>query len=194
MKYEEMKIKVDSPEHSKDIQEALFSMGYRWAGEGVRNGVCLTEQPYLFTLDCGDICFAECGEYFEAEESREVFLEDLLGNGRGSSSHKYSEELKAIAEGIQVQMYSDVVEKWMDIPEAQALYFIATKPQNKFRVKPEKKLVRQWEFKYLSRTGAVITSWEPTQKKAIETCEWHTEEFGRKIINEPILVEYEVEL
>ncbi len=46
--FKNMKFRVKDEEHSKQIQEHLFSLGYRWIGN--RNAVVYTDSSFLFLL------------------------------------------------------------------------------------------------------------------------------------------------
>ena len=75
-KFKEMKFQVNSPEHSKKIQEKLFEMGYRWwSGREVR----YVNSPYLFTNMCGTITHRSDSDYpFEAKSKEEHEIVEVV--------------------------------------------------------------------------------------------------------------------
>lgn len=54
--FKKMRFIVESPEHSKLIQEALFKLGYKWPVEGTT--LAHFDKPYLFGDDDGDLLYS----------------------------------------------------------------------------------------------------------------------------------------
>lgn len=54
--FKKMRFEVNSPEHSAQIQKALFSMGYKWSSRGTTVQFC--DRKYLFTDEDGYILHA----------------------------------------------------------------------------------------------------------------------------------------
>lgn len=80
-KFANMKFKVNSPEHSKEIQEALFEIGYKWCVYGSQGATIMnTETPTLYTYDDGSIMYDSSdyeSEYrmFNSSENQEYTVE-----------------------------------------------------------------------------------------------------------------------
>ena len=63
--FKDMKFRVRDEEHSKQIQETLFGLGYKWAtGEP---GVNYTYCQYLYTNNDGDLCYGTTEEFFDGK-------------------------------------------------------------------------------------------------------------------------------
>jgi len=70
--FKNMKFKVNSPEHSKEIQEALFEMGYKWWGQStVLNFV---DNPFLYSEDTGIIAIGQSQDFFERLDTHQEYL------------------------------------------------------------------------------------------------------------------------
>lgn len=59
-----MKFRVRDEEHSKQIQEALFTEGYGW-GMGLSKEVDNTYKLYLYTDDDSDLFYGTQADYFD---------------------------------------------------------------------------------------------------------------------------------
>jgi hypothetical protein len=71
--FKNMKFRVSSPEHSKEIQEALFEMGYKWFSGG--EVVLHTEYNFLYTCDDGFITYRNVERNFKEKiENKEHSL------------------------------------------------------------------------------------------------------------------------
>lgn len=73
-----MKFRVESPEHSRQIQERLFEMGYKWKGEKECR-VEKTKEPFLYAEANGCIMFdpIENHHEFEIDNATETTLQDI---------------------------------------------------------------------------------------------------------------------
>lgn len=72
-----IKIKILSPQHSAEVQQALFCLGIRWWGED-KPIVEKTHKPYLF-VDSNVITYGDSyPEYFKNHKNKEVTLEEIL--------------------------------------------------------------------------------------------------------------------
>ena len=60
---------------SKEIQEKLFSFGYKWLGG---NKVQFMEEPFLFISDDGRITYSDDMVYFKNCEETEITAEQIL--------------------------------------------------------------------------------------------------------------------
>ncbi len=70
-----MKFKVSSPEHSKEIQEALFEMGYKWNGHHKQSLLEYTNYSYIYTDEEGIILYGSWEPTFVQDLSEEYTLE-----------------------------------------------------------------------------------------------------------------------
>lgn len=72
----EMKIRAKSPEHSKAIQEKLFSMGHSWAGLYGETYARFTSMPYLYFSDKGIQMSAggDIGDKLFAEDNKPEYV------------------------------------------------------------------------------------------------------------------------
>lgn len=62
---------------SKEIQEKLFSFGYRWP-DGNYTEVCNEDEPFLLIYDDGYISNANDMCYFTEHENREITADEIL--------------------------------------------------------------------------------------------------------------------
>lgn len=62
---------------SKEIQEKLFSFGYKWIGDGPTE-VQFTEKPFLFIYDNGYISYTSDMSYFVMHPNREITADEIL--------------------------------------------------------------------------------------------------------------------
>jgi hypothetical protein len=78
-KLQNMKIRINNPEHSKEVQECLFKLGYMWNSQLFPTVWRAEDADNLFTYKSGKIyCAADTGqEYFVEHNNTEVTLEDL---------------------------------------------------------------------------------------------------------------------
>lgn len=75
---QDMKIRIRDAEHSKQVQECLFKLGFGWSG--YQKTLQFTDEPYMFAEESGTgITYASESDelYFSNEPSKEVTLEDL---------------------------------------------------------------------------------------------------------------------
>ena len=77
--FKAMKFRVDSPEHSKKIQEKLFEMGYKWYGEDDTTSDFQSE-PFLFAESDGTIGWAgsEDEGFFIKDSNEEMQLVETV--------------------------------------------------------------------------------------------------------------------
>lgn len=72
------KIRVNSPELSKLVQEKAFELGWSWLGGKKVN---YTEEPYLYFWNYKSIGYGNSEKYFYSDFKREIFPSDLgIGN------------------------------------------------------------------------------------------------------------------
>lgn len=62
---------------SKEIQEKLFSFGYRWA-DGNNTEVCKEDEPFLLIYDDGYITYENYISNFVDHENREISADEIL--------------------------------------------------------------------------------------------------------------------
>lgn len=74
--FKNMKFRVNSSEHSKQIQEHLFTLGYKWICE-VRQAVEKTDKPFLYVEECGQITYGDTEEYFKNSIHKEYTLQEI---------------------------------------------------------------------------------------------------------------------
>lgn len=61
---------------SQEIQEKLFSFGYKWPTSGCK--VCYTESPFLFMTDNNEISRSNNMELFKKREYTEISADEIL--------------------------------------------------------------------------------------------------------------------
>ena len=71
--FKAMKFRVDNEEHSRQIQEALFDLGYRWYG-GV-SSVQYTHNKFLFTDADGGVRRSDVEDHFRTKDVPECCIE-----------------------------------------------------------------------------------------------------------------------
>jgi hypothetical protein len=76
-KFKDMKFKVNNPEHSEQIQECLFRLGYLWAGDSSRR-VQILDSTHLYAEADGIILHSNGDDlFFSNDENKETTLEEL---------------------------------------------------------------------------------------------------------------------
>lgn len=73
--FSNMKFRVNSPEHSKKIQEHLFTLGYKWICE-THFVVEKTDKPFLYTEEDGKITYGTNEDYFKNSMHKEHTLQE----------------------------------------------------------------------------------------------------------------------
>ena len=111
--FKAMKFQVKSPEHSRNIQEKLFEMGYKWYGDGQK--VKNITSPYLFSTFDGFLRHRPDIEYsFENDTNDEYELKELttqelipvqkkdvvIFDGKGYSKARFKELLSAVLDKL----------------------------------------------------------------------------------------------
>ena len=71
--FKNMKFRVSSPEHSKEIQDALFEMGYKWASGNKE--VLYTHESFLYTDDIGTIMMGSLEDTYKDSPEQEHTVE-----------------------------------------------------------------------------------------------------------------------
>ena len=72
MSFKEMKFLVKDEEHSKQIQKALFDLGYAWwSGWGDTKTIIHTDAQALYTEPDGSIAYSD-GEYFFSPDVKDI--------------------------------------------------------------------------------------------------------------------------
>lgn len=61
---------------SKEIQEKLFPLGFKWGSEGKK--VLYKRKPFLYLSRNMEICYGDDMEYFTIEAFREITANDIL--------------------------------------------------------------------------------------------------------------------
>lgn len=74
--FKNMKFRVNSPEHSKQIQEHLFTLGYLWDGES-KAGVENTHFEFLYTNSDGRIKYGSLECTFKDPLYKEYTLQEI---------------------------------------------------------------------------------------------------------------------
>lgn len=74
--FKNMKFRVSSPEHSKQIQKHLFTLGYRWDGES-KAGVENTHFEFLYTHSDGRIKYGSLECTFKDPLYKEYTLQEI---------------------------------------------------------------------------------------------------------------------
>lgn len=71
---QEMKIRINNPEHSKQVQKVLFDMGYEWAVAGKK--IAYSRYPYLYCHKYGSIACGDGKKTFVKNSKPEYHLKD----------------------------------------------------------------------------------------------------------------------
>lgn len=71
-----MKFRVNSPEHSKQIQKHLFTLGYKWKLE-THAVVEKTNEPFLYAGEDGWIMYGTSEDYFKKSTYKEYTLQEI---------------------------------------------------------------------------------------------------------------------
>lgn len=73
--FKNMKFRVSTSEHSKEIQEALFEMGYKWNGHHKQSLLEYPNYSYIYTDEEGIILYGSWEPTFVQDLSEEYTLE-----------------------------------------------------------------------------------------------------------------------
>ena len=73
--FKNMKFRVRDEEHSKQIQEYLFSLGYKWFSD---EAIKMQSKPFLFANSYGGLGWANDLSYFEKHEHAEYQLKETI--------------------------------------------------------------------------------------------------------------------
>lgn len=71
--FKNMKFRVSSEESSKEIQNLLFEMGYKWPGAG--RDVCNLTKPFIYTDNEGYMTFGVFEDCFLQSKYKEFKIE-----------------------------------------------------------------------------------------------------------------------
>ena len=74
MKLENIKIKIKSPEHSRQVQEMLFRMGYRWHVNGKK--ISYQDASILYAYFNQDIRYSNDEVRFDTHENKEIWYQE----------------------------------------------------------------------------------------------------------------------
>lgn len=186
----EFKLRVSNRQHSEKIQKRLFEMGYSWIGKEVEP--MFLEKPFLFTSKDGRITFLPQQEKLFYENYRkETTLEGIKMHP--NRWHGFEGILEAIAEGRETQ-WRNARGEWICCDGAYILKSVLsnTYAPERFRVKPMKKTVEQWEAKlFYAGSGLVTTTTGYTESIVLALV---SNTGVATVIQEPTLVSYEIEV
>lgn len=78
--FKSMKFRVRDEDHSRQIQETLFGLGYSWYENCEhRCSVKYTDCKFLYTYDNGDLAWSNIQPFFDGSESQENIIEPVGG-------------------------------------------------------------------------------------------------------------------
>ena len=98
--FKEMKISVECAEHSTEIQNALFEMGYSWGNPSDKQ-IKYEDELFLYTSNYGSIMYDSCPYYFERQLNKEYIFENSVFTCV-QSTH---DTTKVDVMGIEVERY-----------------------------------------------------------------------------------------
>ena len=100
---EKLKFRVESPEHSKQIQKRLFEMGYRWSGHN-DNGYIYTNKPFLYAEVDGKLSYGNTLSYFEdgSPEFKETTLKKILKESQRQIKTKKKSKMKKLFHTFEI--------------------------------------------------------------------------------------------
>lgn len=85
MDFKNTKVRVNSTEQSRKVQEKMFELGFSWSGK--KSSQYLNERYLIFYNDM-TICYCSSEENFNQEDKREVKVSDILeGHKEISPTH-----------------------------------------------------------------------------------------------------------
>lgn len=137
----DMKFRIQNEQHSKEIQECLFKLGFAWKAYKNRK-VQYTEAAYLFAYwENKSITKSELGDgnYFKNHDSVETTLEELkqmLKPVEQKKPHVHADLIHAWADGAEVQYWEQG--EWHDCNRPS--WF----PDIEYRIKPEETDVEKY--------------------------------------------------
>ena len=99
---------------SKEIQEKLFSFGYRWP-DGNYTEVCNEDDPFLLIYDDGYISNANDMCYFTEHENREITAEQILALELTEPTYR---------------PFKDAEEYWQEMLKHQPFGWVSSKNKN----------------------------------------------------------------
>lgn len=125
IEFKNMKFRVKDEEHSKQIQEHLFSLGYNCLCQS-NNEYQNFKEPYLFTDTDGRISWCNSKGYFEGQdeikeyqlkETKSYALEEVKPKSKiGDLTVKVNLELTVNGEKVSLDRLEDVISK-LDITD-----------------------------------------------------------------------------
>lgn len=126
--------------NSKETQERLFELGYRWnwSGREARH----LRAKYIFTNESGKLT-----------NSNDFWRETPKGTQLDNTPHKHCKLIKAWADGAKIQGWDPVNEVWVDME------YICWSSMKKYRIKPE-------ESEEYTKLKSVISELEDNLNKA----------------------------
>lgn len=168
--FKNMKFRVNNPEHSKQIQEALFELGYAWR-KGGENVHC-NWADYLYSSSDGKLTVGVFDNMFKENKNTECNLSDLLmmiGRKKLNMRLSLQESINYLNEIYAIQplpdfttprTYSDEYHKWV--------CSAANKPQQ------PKDNPKQSNMKYPNSVIRVDKEEDQQEKKPVEFthCFW----------------------
>ncbi len=116
--FKNMKFCVKDEEHSKKIQEHLFSLGYGWLGDS--STIMFVSMPYLSTDNSGKIGYGYNNESFDSllypeyqlKETKSYSLEEIKPKSKiGKLTVKVNLELTVNGEKVSLNNLEDIVSK-----------------------------------------------------------------------------------
>lgn len=103
--FRDMKFRVKKEEHSRKIQEYLFSLGYKWR-DGSKQ-VQLTSEPYLYADRKGKILKGETWVHFKGDTCPEYTLEETVAyslkevDTKNKEIEEIEKEMRALADRLE---------------------------------------------------------------------------------------------
>lgn len=177
--FKALKFRIANEDQSKQLQEVLFQLGYKWWRSKLVPQH--TDKPFLYTSADGDISYSGCripsdDIFFKSNDRTEQNTEEFIKMHTKPvvKKHKWYDVIVAAAEGRTVQLRSEGG-KWSDYEGSMAIARLSWLDGFEYRVKPEPVEVWQWAYGvkgFAYTTGEHYSTVEAVKADGIAHGEW----------------------
>lgn len=128
----DMKFEIKSEQHSKEIQEELFKLGFKWASDSfTETRIKYLNKLYLFaTAYDKTITYGMDQKRFDKSDAIETTLEELKEMNSKKKRHVHADLIIAWANGAEIQVHD--TGEWLDVIGTPSWF-----TDSNYRIKPE---------------------------------------------------------
>lgn len=158
--FNEMKFSVSSQEQSKQLQEVLFKIGYKWQGDFSQK-VQLTDKKFIYAAKGGDLTWGMQPSFFADMEKKEVDTNKFITEHNEMIPHVHKDLIIAWANGAKIQQSCDG--EWHDIENPRWT------PFTQYRIKPEPVEMWKWCIVFADGHAMLINEYHATEE-SVKKC------------------------